>query len=600
MTTNTGANPNDRYNMVFETRFKALRVLYDTVIEIEKNHDIPHALSTNLIKLTQTQYCGFLKYDREKSEFRFVCQYNQNGILINEHECPFEINTDIEVLLKNNKIIKISEYPELEKIFFEFIKLSGLPADNEWYSISISYENDLFALLILRTKTRLKCKDIIEHLSNFSAMVMHRIKMEGELRLSKEMLAKSEGESRQILENCGVAMCLIDKDFNISKFNKYFKDLFTIPDGQHLKCHDIFKINLCHTNQCLIKQVMETKERVETDICLPEYTNEKNIYVNMIGSPIIENGEISGIILAINDIADLKKAHQEVSQSYEALQLKSDELKMTQASLIETSKMSAIGTLAAGVAHEFNNILTIISGYVELSNSLITDSYIKKTFVIIKDAVKRGQKITSDLMEFYYQNGVGGKSYVNLEEMIKSTLLFSEKTLNNNRINVELNLDKVPLFKAASNQLSHVLINLISNACDAMENSPEKKLAISLFWCKNNKKGELCKLKNDCVHEEGCIWLSISDTGCGMDETTKNKIFEPFFTTKGVIADGAEAKPGTGLGLFVSYEIVKKHNGKFFVNSQPGKGTAMKIQFLLDQSQEPDELINEPFPKKDK
>lgn len=576
------------------SRCKALQALCDLIGETANDTDIPALISKTLIELTSSPYCAYLSYDRKKYSFRVACEYSREGVIRKKSNIRIKINKQIEKCFLQKNIINVSGNSELEKAFANLTGLYPSESFSQWQCIPVTCANDIFAVVLIRKSPNLLYADIIERIIKVCAISLNRIKIQNELDACKETLAKTQFWSVQVFENCGVAVCFIDPDFNITKYNGYFQNLFNIESGKKLKCRDVLKNNLCGTNQCTMKQVAQKQARIEIDTCIQPVGCAKKIYTNIISSPIYNNGRFEGIIIAITDISDLRTVHRELSESYEVLKLKSKELEMTQDGLIETSKMSAIGTLAAGVAHEFNNILTIIQGYVELSHGTKgLDPCTKKSFSIIKDAVQRGRKITRDLMEFYHQNGSGGKSYINFHEIIKSALLLTEKMINDNKIEVELHLEKTPLMKGYVNQLSHVLIQMISNSCDAMELSTEKRLSISLTYCKNEKKNELCMLKNECAHPCGCVWLSVADTGCGMDESVKNKIFEPFFTTKGVIADGYDIKPGTGLGLYISYEIIKKHNGKFFVDSKEGSGTKIKIQFPLAEYNDPADVPDE-------
>jgi len=221
-----------------------------------------------------------------------------------------------------------------------------------------------------------------------------------------------------------------------------------------------------------------------------------------------------------------------------------------------TQKLSSIGRLAAGVAHEINNPLSIINEKAGLLKDLVEhDRYQDKERLLkmtasINQSINRCKSITQRLLGFARQIGV---HYENLDvnEVLQETLGFLKKEAISKNIHAQFQLDtSLPKISSDRGQLQQVFLNIINNAFAAVE-----------------KNGELT-LKTWEVDAD-TIAVSISDNGTGMEDETINQIFEPFFTTK--------KQYGTGLGLSITYGIVKKLGGEIKVQSKPGEGSTFTI-----------------------
>lgn len=245
------------------------------------------------------------------------------------------------------------------------------------------------------------------------------------------------------------------------------------------------------------------------------------------------------------------------------------ERKRLEQQLLQAQKMEAIGQLAGGVAHDFNNILTAIIGYGSLLKIETSEDDLLRSYVTqILNSAERAANLTKALLAFSRRQIIRPKP-VNLNEII--TVL--EKLLS--RLigeDIELSTvftDKDVTVMADSTQIEQVLMNLATNARDAMPDGGSLTIGT-----------ELVELNNEFIKAHGFgrpgfyALISVEDTGQGMDEKTKEKIFEPFFTTK-------EVGKGTGLGLAMVYGIIKQHDGYINVYSEPDKGTAFKIYLPL-------------------
>ncbi|MEP7383836.1 MAG: GAF domain-containing protein [Gemmatimonadota bacterium] len=220
--------------------------------------------------------------------------------------------------------------------------------------------------------------------------------------------------------------------------------------------------------------------------------------------------------------------------------------------LRQSEKLAALGELVAGVAHELNNPLAGISAFAQLllEEPLIDEQ--RESVRLIKREADRAVGVIRDLLIFSRKAGPSNAP-VDLNEIIELTLRLRSYSLRSADIEVSLDLARdIPRIRGDDQRLQQVLLNLIVNAEYAMQRARVKQLSI-----RTQLLGE-------------GVQLSISDTGAGMSEETRQRVFEPFFTTK-------PAGQGTGLGLSVSYGIVQAHGGNIAVESQVGSGSVFHI-----------------------
>lgn len=261
------------------------------------------------------------------------------------------------------------------------------------------------------------------------------------------------------------------------------------------------------------------------------------------------------------------------------------ELRRTHAALLQSSKMSAVGTLAAGVAHEFNNILQIIAANAELCSLTRNEEDLDNFFRVIRECSDRGGKIAKGLLDFSRKEEYQSKETVRMPTLVAQTVKLMEKSFRDNNVHVTILLEEVPSFEGYPGQLSQVIVNLVNNAVESMRTSEVRELTIRLRLC----GCDTAYCQADSLHaaerRQGCMQFICKDTGCGIAENMKDKIFEPFVTTKGIIGGGNISTPGTGLGLSVSYGIVRRHGGFIQVDSTEGKGSTFTVSLPLTQDE---------------
>ncbi|MFC1514233.1 ATP-binding protein [candidate division KSB1 bacterium] len=251
----------------------------------------------------------------------------------------------------------------------------------------------------------------------------------------------------------------------------------------------------------------------------------------------------------LNSLKDAEKQLEEYSKDLEG------KIEKRTKELILSEKLSSVGQLVAGVAHELNNPLAIILGYIDiLTPSKGISSKDKKRLDKIREAALRSAKIVNNLLKFSRKEKLERKN-ISTNEIIQDTLNLFDYQLRINNIKVINNLDnQIPWTAADPQQLQQVFLNLITNSFD------------SLLL----KKG-VRKLEVKSSLDKDMIVIEVSDTGIGIDKENSNKIFEPFYTTK-------EVGKGTGLGLSLSYGIIKEHFGEIYLDKSVKKGAKFVIK----------------------
>lgn len=292
------------------------------------------------------------------------------------------------------------------------------------------------------------------------------------------------------------------------------------------------------------KKVIKTGKVFE-DIEEHQTSNGKISYVHVLKTPVFNSsGKVTGIQCIFWDVKKFSSALKESEEKEKRLQ----------AQLIQSEKLSSIGLLGAGVAHELNSPLTGILTFLRLRRQDAKGNekeYEKLTAMI--EAGEHMAKIINDLTAFSRESEESNFSELNLNEIINSTLSFSSQQLLKQEIEIKKNYGK-DIFKVWGNkiQLQQVILNLITNACHSMPEGGE--FTINTYNSQNRKM----------------VFMQFLDTGTGIKESDLNRIYDPFFTTK-------EQGVGTGLGLFVSKGIIEKHNGTIEAQSTLNKGSIFTI-----------------------
>jgi len=250
---------------------------------------------------------------------------------------------------------------------------------------------------------------------------------------------------------------------------------------------------------------------------------------------------------------------EQAKQAYEQAKRAYEELNVAHEYMVRSEKLRALGEMAGGVAHDFNNVLSVVLGRAQLALEDAQDPRLNKNIKAIEQAALDAAKTVRRLQDFTRVRTDQDFDNVNVTHLVKSTLQMAEPRLaerwerNGVEINVGVDLSMVGSVRGDSAELREALINIIFNAVDAMPDGG-----------KINLKG---------WREDNQVVLSIADTGIGISDEVKSRIFDPFFSTKG--------HEGVGLGLSITYGIITRHGGSIDVESKLGDGSTFNVRLPL-------------------
>lgn len=402
-------------------------------------------------------------------------------------------------------------------------------------------------------------------ISEFNLLAENLQHMSAVLLLRESELTESEGQLRLILDSTGEAIYGINKKGECIFYNTACLEMLGYDQQQNLhgkKMHDLIH----HTKkdgtpypigECTICKSFKRHESSHIADELLWRADGTSFPVEFKSYPQMEKGQLIGAVMTFIDITGRNRLEEQLRQS---------------------QKMESIGRLAGGVAHDFNNMLSIILGYAEISMMDVPESdKLWRNLNQISKAAERSRDITRQLLAFSRKEIIAPKP-VNLNANIIDT----EKNLGR-LIGEDIEFSFRPstglwTVKIDPSQLDQIFMNLLVNARDAMPNG-----GLLTVETANTQINESYSHFHLDAKSGDYVQLTVSDSGCGMDRETREHIFEPFFTTKG-------SGEGTGLGLATVYGIVTQNNGFISVYSEPDQGTVFKIFLprLLEEST-PDE-----------
>jgi len=466
------------------------------------------------------------------------------------------------VAFRNQKPILVNDIAEIEKSLskrsMEFAKKMGVKS---LICVPIVYENESLGILAvdnLKSKRPLTTSDInlLMGVASQTAVGINNAK-------SFQQIQESEKKYRELVENANSIIMRRDIEGNITFFNEFAQIFFGFSENEiigkslegtifpNTKSTKIYLDNLLsllkHTPE---KPIVNEKESV--------LKNGKKVWIAWTYRPIFDsNSDFKEILCIGTDITELKRAEQD----------KRD----LEARLQRAQKMEAIGTLAGGVAHDLNNILSGIVSYPELLlMDIPQESPLRKPILTIQKAGERAAAIVQDLLTLA-RRGVVTTKVVNLNSIISEYLKSPEfENLKIYHPNVHIKTDfEADLLNISGSpiHLSKTIMNLVTNSAEAISDMGEIILSTKNRYIDRSLNGY------DKIKEGDYVTLSVRDTGIGIPSGDLERIFEPFYTKK------VMGKSGTGLGMAVVWGTVKDHKGYIDVKSDSGKGTEFTLYF---------------------
>jgi PAS domain S-box-containing protein len=399
---------------------------------------------------------------------------------------------------------------------------------------------------------------IKEHVKRLGQAVIHALeesRLNRQRRAAEEALRESEERYRLLFQHANDAIFLVSPETR------------RIIDCNE-KAGELVGHGLAELQQMTLDRLYPTDEQDRVEEYLATLAGKGSVSA-MSGMHFLRKDgglvdiEVSGVRLRVSDKAVNLSVVRDVTEQKRAMEEKAK----LELQLIHAQKLESVGRLAGGVAHDFNNMLSVILGYAEIIKSrLPLDDPILANILEIERAAAQSREITRQLLAFSRKQIITPKSLA-LNEHITET----KKTLSR-LIGEDMELSFHPgqdlwTIKFDPSQLDQILMNLVVNARDAMPNGGRATIETANVCI----DGTYCS-KHYFFTPGEYVLLEVSDEGIGMDEATLSHIFEPFFTTK-------EVGRGTGLGLATVYGIVKQNGGFINVYSEPGQGATFKIYF---------------------
>lgn len=373
--------------------------------------------------------------------------------------------------------------------------------------------------------------ELLQTIAGYVAVAVENARMYRALEQKAEQIERLKDFSENIVESLNVGVLSVDLNDRVESWNTQMESLTGIRRSEALgrTLPEVLPLDL-------VAEIAARagEERVSGIYKYPLRGRDgRTLIINVSIAPLVgKTSERLGRLILIEDVSQRVRLEDQ---------------------MVQTEKLTSLGLLAAGVAHEVNTPLAVISNYIQMLAKQLPSDDPRHTLIekIVKQTF-RASEIVNHLLNFS-RTGATEFTEVNLNAVIEETLALVSHPFRSARISVIKNLDPgLPPVLGSVNRLQQVFLNLFLNARDAM---PE---------------GGMLEVRT--AAQNGTVEVEVTDTGVGIPREHLNRIFDPFFTTKG-------SGRGTGLGLSVSYGIIKEHAGKIDVRSTPGKGTSFRLEF---------------------
>jgi PAS domain S-box-containing protein len=372
--------------------------------------------------------------------------------------------------------------------------------------------------------------ELVETIAGYVAVALDNAQLYSSLEQKALEIARLKDFSENIVESLNVGVLAVDLDGIVESWNTRMEQLFGVARQEAVgrQLSSLLPEELAH------EIAARGDEEQITGIYKQRLQHQgKLLTLNVSITPLVsKSGERIGRLLLFDDVTQRERMEEQMTQ---------------------TEKLTSLGLLAAGVAHEVNTPLAVISNYIQMlakqmpegdPRQSIIDKIVKQTF--------RASEIVNNLLNFS-RTGAAEAADVDVNHVVEETLSLVAHPLKASQIQVVKQLgETLPPVRGSANKLQQVFLNLFLNARDAMPG------------------GGMLEIRT--AAHNGSVEIEIADTGAGIAREHIHRIFDPFFTTKAI-------GRGTGLGLSVSYGIIKEHAGKIDVRSTPGKGTSFHVEF---------------------
>jgi two-component system, NtrC family, sensor kinase len=380
--------------------------------------------------------------------------------------------------------------------------------------------------------------ELLETLAGYMGIAIQNARLYASLEQKASEYERLKDFNENIVESISVGVLAVDLEDRIESWNSQMEVMYAMPRSQVLgeRLSEVFPAAF-----------MEEFYRVRQNpgihnlykFRLNTRAGDTRIANVAIAPLVTRKFNVIGRLIIVDDITERIELESQLSQA---------------------EKLSSIGLLAAGVAHEVNTPLAVISSYAQmLTKQINDDAKLGPLLDKITRQTFRASEIVNNLLNFS-RTSATEFSAIDLNKIITETLALLEHQLKTSRIKVETSLyPELPMIHGNAGKLQQVFLNLFLNAKDAMA---AKGGTLSI-----------ATLNGDSVQ------VNIRDSGAGIEPENINKIYDPFFTTKNVPREGQSR--GTGLGLSVTYGIIQEHAGKIRVDSQPGQGTTFQLEFPM-------------------
>ncbi len=386
--------------------------------------------------------------------------------------------------------------------------------------------------------------EILKTISGYVAVAIENSQLYGQQKQHTEELALLKEFNESIIESVNVGLLAVDESGRITRCNSPFEEMMGLSRDEAVGklVEEVFDESFALNLENILGKSRWHLTEVRNAYKLHTYDNGgRSLILNVAVAPLrsISNQQ-TGAIIVLENVTSRVKFEETMQQS---------------------EKLSSIGLLAAGVAHEVNTPLTGVSSYTQMLLGMIPDTDPKHALLQkMQRQTDRASNIVGNLLNFSRTGDSEEFREINLNQLLNDTLQLLEPQLRKSNIEIVKNYASVPpVISGSAGKLQQVFTNLILNARDAMFN------------------GGLIVLKTT-LENSGTVIVEVTDSGEGIPAENLKKVFDPFFTTK-------EVGSGTGLGLAVSYGIVQEHSGTIEARSRPGEGATFRLVFPPLQSE---------------